>query len=146
MDAEYGGFPMTTVNRVDRLISFTARASWARGFEVRENELFLPRFESVGEVDAGTFLSVEAVTGLSKLEANFHVGDSVGSHHEFIAMQTWQQVLWNVCVPLAFSPGRIPSLSLPFLAEMLVNNVNNFDEKGSRASRGIEDLDEGFIG
>ena len=56
------------------------------GSKVGEHKLLLPPFESVGEVDTGAFLCVKAIAGLVELEADFHMGDSVGGHHEFVAV------------------------------------------------------------
>ncbi len=58
-----------------------------------------PRFEGVGEVDAGAFLGAEAVAGLGELEADFHVRDGVGRHHQLVAVEAREQVLRHVVVP-----------------------------------------------
>ena len=70
------------------------------GVEADERELFLPRFEGVGEVDAGAFLGGELVAGFGELEADFHVGDGVGGHHEFEGVEAGEERLWNVFVPV----------------------------------------------
>lgn len=73
---------MTTVKLLWRLISFTAAASCASASKPMSGSCYRPRFEGVGEVDAGALLGAEAVAGLGELEADFHVGDGVGGHHQ----------------------------------------------------------------
>ena len=70
------------------------------GVEVGERRGFLPGFEGVGEVDAGAFFGAEAVSGLGELEADFHVGDGVGGHHEFEGVQSCQKMLGDIAVPI----------------------------------------------
>jgi len=63
--------------------------------------LVVAGFEGVGEVDAGALLVAEAVARLIKLEPYFHVGDSIGSHQQLIAVQARKEVFGT-------RPGRRP--------------------------------------
>ena len=56
-------------------------------------------FKGVCQVDAGAFVAAEAVAGLVKFEADFHVGDGVGGHHQLVAVQAREEVFRDVVVP-----------------------------------------------
>ena len=115
------------------------------GVEADLRELFDLRFEGVGEVDAGAFLGAKAVAGLGELEADFHVGDGVGGHHQLEGVEAREEVLRHVVVPRGALLGVGEALLLPLGREGAVDDVDDFDEEGGGAGGGVEDLDEGFV-
>ena len=115
------------------------------GVEADERELFHPRFEGVGEIDSGAFLGAKAVAGLCELEADFHVGDGVGGHHQLEGVEAREEVLRHVVVPRGALLGVGEALLLPLGCEGAVDDVDDFDEEGGRAGGGVEDLDKGFV-
>jgi len=76
------------------------------GVEADERELLDLRFEGVGEVDAGAFLGAKAVAGLGEREADFHVGDGVGGHHQLEGVEAREEVLRHVLVPILGEGAR----------------------------------------
>ena len=115
------------------------------GVEADERELFLPRFEGVGEEDAGAFVGAKAVAGLGELEADFHVGDGVGGHHQLEGVEARKEVLGHVVVPRGALLGVGEALLPPLRREGAVDDVDHFDEEGGGTGGGVEDLDEGLI-
>ncbi len=115
------------------------------GIEADKRELFHPRFERVGEVNAGAFFGAKAVAGLSELEADLHVGDGVGGHHQLEGVEAQEEVLRHVGVPRSALLGVGEALLLPLRREGAVDDVDDFDEEGGCAGGGVEDLNEWFV-
>ena len=145
---EYGGLPITTVNRCCRLISFTACASCASAGIANSKLLreVVRRLQRVGEVDPRALVAAEAIAGLVELEADLQVRDGVGRHQQLVAVQARQQVLRHVLVPERVDLLLAVALRLPLGDERLVDDVDDLDEEGAGAGGGVEDLDEGLVG
>jgi hypothetical protein len=118
----------------------------SESIDVRQLKLSHPRFEGVSEINAGALLGTELIPGLVQLETEFHVGDGVGCHHELIGVQAREQVLRYILVPGGALLRACKALLLPFRNEGTVDNVDDFDEEGSGARGGVEDLNERFVG
>lgn len=87
----------------------------------------------------------ELVAGFLQFEADFHMGDGIGRHHNFIAIQSGKQMVWHIRLPIVYLLFFGFSFGSPFLGEMMVNPVNDGDEEGGGAGCGVEDLDEMLV-
>src|ERR1700683_5169948 len=68
------------------------------GIECKTVREILGWFQCVGEIYAGAFITAKSITGLVKLEADFHMGDGVWGHHQLVAVKAGEQMFWTIVV------------------------------------------------
>src|SRR5688572_2273150 len=83
------------------------------GVDSYERELFHTRFVGIGEVNSGALLCAKRITSFGELEADLHMSDGVGRHHQLEGMEAREEVLRHIVVPRSTLLGLGQALLLP---------------------------------
>ena len=74
------------------------------------------------------------------------MSDRVRGHHQFVSVETREQVSGDVFIPRGLLLGLAATLHCPLRRERAMDDVNNFDQEGCCAGGRIEDLDKRRFG